>query len=541
MKKTRFLVSIIIILCITAMPIISTGDVNNNVELLEAYSDINIENQSIQTNMKEENNLTTEKNEKESLKTNVAQKQLKEDLLKKENLKKLSYELKTIEKYEKALVYKITYPVFNNDNINNKINEHIQYLSTSFKQDFEDYEPISENDKVNFVLNTEFNIFKDKILFIKFNVKRNYNTYPNPVIFYETYIIDIEENKEIEISQFLNKGYEDLFYIKAKEYFLNNYGLNITKQSENYNDIKPDKEIYKKIYLDNENLQVFIYDYKKQEEVIVNIDIDSIMPYVKKEYASETSTETETISTETSTETTTISIETSTETTTISTETSTEATTENTNNTNRKIDKNKPMIALTFDDGPNNATTSRILDILEANNSVATFFVVSRRIEQDAEILKRMDRLGNQIGNHTANHKDLTKISSEQIKTELNIVNDKLKKIIGKEASIVRVPYGATNDNVKASVGYPIIMWNIDTKDWQSKNAKSTEKEVLSKVKDGDIILMHDLYTSTANACEVIIPNLIEQGYQLVTIDELFYYKGIELKNGNRYFNANTK
>ena len=507
MRKMRLLISIIIILCIVAIPIISTGNVNNNnVEVVEASANVNIENQSI-------------------------------DINKKEEVKKLNYEFKTIEKYENALVYKIKYPVFNNDNINNKINEHINYLSNSFKQDFEGYEPMSEDDKVIFTLNTDVNIFKEKLLFIKFNVERNYNTYPNPVEFYETYIIDIEDNKQIEISEFLNKGYEDLFYIKAKEYFFNNYGLTITKQSENYNDIKPDKEIYKKIYLSNENLEVFIYDYKKQEEVILNIPIDNFMPYVKEEYASEPTTETTTVST-------TLTTEATTETTTVSTETSTQATTqktEDTNNTNRKIDKNKPMIALTFDDGPNSATTNRILDILEENNSVATFFFFFRRIEKDAETLKRMDSLGCQIGNHTANHKDLTKISSKQIKTEVNIVNDKLKKAIGKEASIVRAPYGATNDNVKASVEYPLIMWNVDTKDWKSKNAKAIEKEVLGKVKDGDIVLMHDLYSSTADACEVIIPKLIEQGYQLVTVEELFYYKGIELKNGNKYFNANAK
>ena len=540
MRKTRLLISIIIILCIVAIPIISTGNVNNNnVEVLEASANINIENESIEINKKEENNtqLKDEEN-KENKKTTIEQKQLKDNLLKKEEVEKLNYQFKTIEKYENALVYKIKYPVFNNDNINEKINEHISYLSNSFKQDFEGYEPMSEDDKVIFNLNTDVNIFKEKLLFIKFSIERNYNTYPNPVKFYETYIIDIEDNKQIEISEFLNKGYEDLFYIKAKEYFLNNYGLTITKQSENYNDIKPDKEIYKKIYLSNENLEVFIYDYKKQEEVILNIPIDNFMPYVKEEYASEpTTTETTTLST-------TLTTEATTETTTLSTETSTQATTqktEDTNNTNRKIDKTKPMIALTFDDGPNSATTNRILDILEENNSVATFFVVSRRIEKDTETLKRMDSLGNQIGNHTANHKDLTKISSEQIKTEVDIVNDKLKKAIGKEASIVRAPYGATNDNVKASVEYPLIMWNVDTKDWKSKDAKAIEKEVLGKVKDGDIVLMHDLYGSTADACEVIIPKLIEQGYQLVTVEELFYYKGIELKNGNKYFNANAK
>ncbi len=199
------------------------------------------------------------------------------------------------------------------------------------------------------------------------------------------------------------------------------------------------------------------------------------------------------------------------------------------------------MIALTFDDGPNSNITNKILNILEKNNSVATFFVVSRRIEKDADILKRMEKIGCQIGNHTANHKNLTKLNNEQIKKEINDVNNRIKQITGKEPSIVRVPYGAINQNVKDNVKYPIIMWSLDTKDWKNKNAKKIQSEVLEKVKDGDIVLMHDLYKETADACEIIIPSLIKRGFQLVTIDELFKYRDIDIKDGVSYFNAYKK
>ena len=156
------------------------------------------------------------------------------------------------------------------------------------------------------------------------------------------------------------------------------------------------------------------------------------------------------------------------------------------------------------------------------------------------ELGKKMALQAKSLGVESA-YGEVTKISKEQIKSEVDIINNKLKKAIGKEASIVRVPYGATNDNVKSAINYPIIMWNVDTRDWKSRNAKSVEQQVIGKVKDGDIILMHDLYESTAQACETIIPKLIEQGYQFVTIDELFEYKGIEMKNGTKYSNANKK
>ncbi|WP_250278905.1 polysaccharide deacetylase family protein [[Clostridium] colinum] len=498
MKKLNFFAFIIIIISIIAIPVTSIGNVNDDIKESESkyYSNIN-------------------KNE-------------------------LKYEFKKLEKYDTSLIYKIKYPVFNNDTINQEIYKHIEYLADSFKEDFSNYEAIYNEDKMNFKLDTEISIFNNKILFVKFIIERNYNTYPNPIKFYETYAINIEENKEIQIPSLFNNGYEDLFFMNVKQYFLNTYGINITKQSENYNDIKPDKNNYKKVFFNDKSVEIFFYDYKKQEEILLKIPIDKVLPYIKKYYLEqETVTTTKettlTSTTETTTETTTISIK-STTTTTVK-----DIKTGNKSINKRKIDKNKPMVALTFDDGPNGATTTRILDILEKNNSVATFFIVSRRIDKDADILKRMVNLGCQIGNHTANHKDLTKLSTEQVKSEVDIVNNKLKNIIGKEASMVRVPYGAANSNVKKTVNYPLIMWNIDTKDWQTKNAKSIEKAILNNVKDGDIILMHDLYTSTADACEVVIPQLVKQGFQLVTVEELLYYKEIEVKEGLTYFNARTK
>lgn len=541
MKRVKFLIFIIIIISIIfIIPVTSIGDINNNGikrQLVEAS--INLDTNTDKVTEQNDNTTDIEYKNENSKKIIVQQKDIRDDLtLKDNNINNLEYDFKSIEKYEGYLVYKIKYPIFNNNNINEKVYNHIELLSENFKTEFSYYEPTSIEDKLIFKLDTDISIFKDNILSVKFTIERNYNTYPNPIKFYETYIIDIKENKELNLEDILNKGYEDLFYIVSKEYFFNTYGINITKQSENYNDIKPDKNVYNKIFIKDDIVEIFIYDYKKQEETLIKIPMDKLLPYVKKEYIEITQSTTQiTTIIETITETTTIVIE----------ETSTETTTsireniQNSKSNKRKIDKNKPMIALTFDDGPNNATTNRILDILEQNNSVATFFVVSRRIEKDVEILKRMDSLGCQIGNHTANHKDLTKLSNEQIKLEVDIVNDKLEKAIGKQATIVRVPYGAINQTIKETIKYPIIMWNVDTKDWQSKNAKDIEQQVLTKVKDGDIILMHDLYNTTAEACEVIIPKLIEQGFQLVTVEELLEYKGIYIKNGNTYFNGNMK
>ena len=94
------------------------------------------------------------------------------------------------------------------------------------------------------------------------------------------------------------------------------------------------------------------------------------------------------------------------------------------------------------------------------------------------------------------------------------------------------------NDKVKELSEFPIIIWDIDTLDWKYHNSNRIAKRVLSKVTDGDIVLMHDVYSSTANALKIIIPELKKQGYTFVTVSELFYYKGIELKKGKVYGSA---
>lgn len=201
-------------------------------------------------------------------------------------------------------------------------------------------------------------------------------------------------------------------------------------------------------------------------------------------------------------------------------------------------DPNKPMIALTFDDGPNTSTTSSILDTLEAYNARATFFVVSSRIQTHYEVSKRALSLGCEIGSHGYSHKMLKKLKTEQIKKEFERSQKTLKKHTGNKFSLVRTPYGDTDRRVLKNTDYPVILWSLDSLDWKSKNSKKIVKRVMKNIKDGDIVLMHDLYTSTADAVKEIVPELISQGYQLVTVSEMMEARGIELKNGHTYGSA---
>ena len=202
------------------------------------------------------------------------------------------------------------------------------------------------------------------------------------------------------------------------------------------------------------------------------------------------------------------------------------------------IDKTKPMIALTFDDGPN-YNTSKVLDILEKYNVKATFFILGTNIKGNEDIIERMDKLGMEIGNHMYSHKLVTRLKEDQLKGEITKVDTLISDITGKYPTLIRPSYGTYNKKIKKAVDRPIIIWNVDTLDWKSHNSKKISNRLLKNTKNGNIILMHDIYSATANSLEITIPKLLEMGYQLVTVSDLFYYNDKNLTKGSVYGGIN--
>lgn len=202
------------------------------------------------------------------------------------------------------------------------------------------------------------------------------------------------------------------------------------------------------------------------------------------------------------------------------------------------IRQGKPIIALTFDDGPRPESTNLILDQLQQTGAHATFFVIGRHAEQHPDILQRETQLGCEIGNHTYSHAALNKLSIDQIHQEIDTTNQIVQSATNTIPTLVRPPYGAIDQSVHENVDAPLIFWHIDTLDWKTKDSDSTINEVLSKVQDGDIILMHDIQSSTAQAVEQLIPELINRGFYLATVSEMFQAKGIQMQNGQKYRTA---
>lgn len=199
------------------------------------------------------------------------------------------------------------------------------------------------------------------------------------------------------------------------------------------------------------------------------------------------------------------------------------------------VDPTKPMVALTYDDGPYSPATNRILDALEAVDGRATFFVVGNRVAGCASVVRRACALGCQIGNHSWDHTDLTSLSEADVRLQVAQCNEAVEEVTGQAPTMMRPVGGAVNAAVCEAVDYPMILWSIDTQDWLTGDADQTLHAVLDQVKDGDIILMHDLYVTTAEASERIIPALVERGFQLVTVEELAYYRGHTLADHTTY------
>jgi len=177
-------------------------------------------------------------------------------------------------------------------------------------------------------------------------------------------------------------------------------------------------------------------------------------------------------------------------------------------------------VALTFDDGPSYYTEG-LLDILKERNVKATFFVLGAQVRIQSETVQRMFQEGHQIGNHTWDHPNLTKLSDAQIREQLRLTDDLIAQLIGEQTPFLRPPYGAYNESVLAASGLPIIFWSVDPLDWKDRDAGT----VAARIADapiGAIILAHDIHKSTVEAVPAIIAALHARGIRFVTVSKLF-------------------
>lgn len=197
-------------------------------------------------------------------------------------------------------------------------------------------------------------------------------------------------------------------------------------------------------------------------------------------------------------------------------------------------------VALTFDDGPSRDNDGKIIETLQANGAHATFFVLGNRARVDGDIMQMITGAGSEIASHSWDHPQLSKIKWKKVKSQLKRTDDIVAKLLnGYQITLLRPPYGSISKTMRKKIDKPMILWSLDTLDWKTRNAKKIFNRVKKEVKDGDIILMHDIHPETAEALTKIVPWLSEQGYDMLTVSELMERKGKKLEAGKAYLDAN--
>lgn len=184
-------------------------------------------------------------------------------------------------------------------------------------------------------------------------------------------------------------------------------------------------------------------------------------------------------------------------------------------------DLTQKKIALTFDDGPHPVYTKKLLEGLAKRHVEATFFVVGENIPGNEELIARMKEEGHLIGNHTYDHVKICDMSGEEACEQVEKTSELVKEITGENTEFVRPPFGAWNKEMECSFTMIPVLWDVDPLDWTTKNSAAVVQKVLNSVEENDIILLHDCYDSSVEAALEIVDELLAQGYEFVTVDEL--------------------
>ena len=179
------------------------------------------------------------------------------------------------------------------------------------------------------------------------------------------------------------------------------------------------------------------------------------------------------------------------------------------------------VVALTFDDGPHGTYTSELLDGLKQRGVVASFFVLGEHVEGNEELILRMKEEGHLIGNHTFSHVKLDTLSDSEACDEVKRTCEAIEAVTGEKVEYIRPPYGAYNEELECMINLNKVLWTVDPQDWNTTDTNAIVRHVVNNVKDGDIILLHDIYPSSVAAALRIVDELKARGYIFVTVDDI--------------------
>lgn len=420
--------------------------------------------------------------------------------------KNLEVEVHEIEE-EKNYTLKIDYPEIENKNINDKVTKHIQQHKDEFLKMAEELDQVTETKldlSITYTLEDLFNYKALHLTIYSFTGGSHYNKE------IKSYYFNKENGEEVNITNFLeqNASLEDLSNL-AYYYTLDYYKQANKEYDEEWikEGTSAKNENFSHFDITEDGLKLLFPHYQvgpySDGEIEITIPEEKLKGIIKKEY---------------------LSIE--------------EEPITFPNSPKRDLSEfqNKKLLAFTFDDGPSNGPTNKLLDNLDKYNARVTFFVLGSRVNTYNNTLKRAYEMGNLIGSHTYSHLNLFKLGDYDIMKEINSTNDAIENILGIRPDKLRAPYGNTNEHIRNLSNMYSILWDIDTEDWRYKDAEKIKENIVSHAHDGAIILLHDIYETSVEGALLAMEEL-QNEYAFVTIDEMIELKGITLDKTKSYFN----
>lgn len=338
--------------------------------------------------------------------------------------------------------------------------------------------------KTNYKININYEIKEYKNIFTYDFIDLEYEG--NNKIVEEHKVFNVKDNIFIKLNDIFEEKTDYKKYIEDRIYY---YVLHYSYQ----NNIQVDESKlhdYNDFYMDQDGIHFYIYlENQKLEKIFSYPELDK---YLKEEFKTYIGVSFEKL------------------------------------RVNRDIEqfRDKQIIAFTFDDGPAENTTNRLLDELDKRGVKVTFFVVGNNALKYPDIIKRMYLEGHDIGIHTYSHPNLLRLTDEEVLYQKTSVVDIVNGITGYSPTMLRPPYGSIDDRVKGIYPMKNILWNVDSEDWKSKNVDMIFEEIMKSTDDGDIVLLHDLYETSVDGALRSIDELSKMGYEFVTVSELLQIKG---------------
>lgn len=309
---------------------------------------------------------------------------------------------------------------------------------------------------------------------------------------YISNLFNLKTGKEVSIESILKPEKIDLFWEKVRYLIYLKYPAFIA-------DVISKNDKTNSYYIKDNELVIYFYDYEIEplvnEELFVRVNYNEIKDYMDITIKLDKTYE---------------------------------------NEDGQVIDENKKVVALTFDDGPG-IYTSNLVDILVKNKSQATFFMLGKNLNNYKDTVLKVYNSGMEIGYHSYNHKNFKRQKITTIKDEFKKSNEVLKSITGDTFHLIRPPYGVINESIKNSLDAPFILWDIDTLDWKHKDSTYLVNYVLDNLKNGNIVLFHDIHKTSVEAIDKLLPLLYVNGYQTVTISSLAKLTNTNLENHKSY------